>query len=93
MVNTSEVAGQRNVRPDLEIPLKVGVDQRVGDTTGPGGVFKMLRTGPAWLEILRDVGHLCPLALVMDYTNPMSALTLLALCAARLSVVGLCHSV
>jgi alpha-galactosidase len=93
VINTIEVAGLRNVRPDYEIPLKYGVDQCVGDTTGPGGVFKMLRTGPAWLEILRDVEDLCPLAPVMNYTNPMSALTLLALRATRLSVVGLCHSV
>ena len=93
VINTIEVAGLRNVRPDYEIPLKYGVDQCVGDTIGPGGVFKMLRTGPVWLAILRDVEHLCPQALVMNYTNPMSALTLLALRATRLSVVGLCHSV
>ena len=93
VINTIEVAGLRNVRPDYEIPLKYGVDQCIGDTVGPGGIFKMLRTGPAWLEILRDVERICPRAVVMNYTNPMSALTLLALRATRLSVVGLCHSV
>jgi alpha-galactosidase len=93
VVSTIDVAGLRNVRPDYEIPLKYGVDQCIGDTSGPGGLFKMLRTGPDWLEILHDVERLCPLALVMNYTNPMSALTLLALRATRLSVVGLCHSV
>ncbi|MFC2046017.1 alpha-galactosidase [Chloroflexota bacterium] len=93
VINTIEVAGLRNIRPDYEIPLKYGVDQCVGDTIGPGGVFKMLRTGPAWSEILRDMEHLCPQALVMNYTNPMSALTLLALRSTRLAVVGLCHSV
>lgn len=93
VISAIEVAGMRNVRPDYEIPLKYGVDQCIGDTTGPGGLFKMLRTGPAWLEILRDVEHLCPQALVMNYTNPMSALTLVALRATGLSVVGLCHSV
>jgi alpha-galactosidase len=69
------------------------VDQCIGDTIGPGGLFKVLRTGPVWLDILRDIEQLCPRALVMNYTNPMSALTLLALRAARLQVVGLCHSV
>jgi alpha-galactosidase len=93
VISAIEVAGLRNVRHDYEIPLKYGVDQCIGDTIGPGGIFKMLRTGPAWLEILRDVERLCPQALVMNYTNPMSALTLLALRATRLSVVGLCHSV
>jgi alpha-galactosidase len=93
VINTIEVAGLRNVCPDYEIPLKYGVDQCIGDTIGPGGIFKMLRTGPSWLEILRDVEQLCPTAVVMNYTNPMSALTLLALRATPLQVVGLCHSV
>ena len=93
VINSIEVAGLRNVRPDYEIPLKYGVDQCIGDTIGPGGIFKMLRTGPAWQEILRDMERLCPRAVVMNYTNPLSALTLLALRATDLQVVGLCHSV
>jgi alpha-galactosidase len=93
VINAIEVAGLRNVRPDYEIPLKYGVDQCIGDTIGPGGIFKMLRTGPTWLEILRDLERACPQAVVMNYTNPMSALTLLALRATELAVVGLCHSV
>ena len=93
VINCIEVAGLRNVRHDYDIPLKYGVDQCIGDTIGPGGIFKMLRTGPAWLSILRDIERLCPGAVVMNYTNPMSALTLLALRSTRLTIVGLCHSV
>jgi len=93
VINSIEVAGLRNVRHDYDIPLKYGVDQCIGDTIGPGGIFKMLRTGPEWLSILRDIEELSPRAVVMNYTNPMSALTLLALRATRLRVVGLCHSV
>ena len=93
IINAIEVAGLRNVRPDYEIPLKYGVDQCVGDTIGPGGIFKLLRTGPVWLEILRDMERLCPQAVVMNYSNPMSALTLLALRVTGLAVIGLCHSV
>jgi len=93
VINSIEVAGLRNVRHDYDIPMKYGVDQCIGDTIGPGGIFKMLRTGPAWQEIVRDIEKLCPSALVMNYTNPMSALTLLALRATGLQVVGLCHSV
>jgi alpha-galactosidase len=93
VINAIEVAGLRNVRPDYDIPLEYGVDQCIGDTIGPGGVFKMLRTGPAWLEIVQDIERLCPGAVVMNYTNPMSALTLLALRATSLAIVGLCHSV
>ncbi|MCG2770160.1 MAG: hypothetical protein L6435_17570 [Anaerolineae bacterium] len=52
VINTIEVAGLPNVRHDYEIPLKYGVDQCIGDTIGPGGLFKALRTLPAWLDIL-----------------------------------------
>ncbi|MDQ6691342.1 MAG: alpha-galactosidase [Candidatus Dormibacteraeota bacterium] len=93
VINSIEVAGLDSVAPDYEIPLKYGVDQCIGDTIGPGGIFKALRTGPTWLEIVADVKRLAPDALVMNYTNPMSILTLAAIRATGLSVVGLCHSV
>ncbi len=94
VISTIEVAGLANVRHDYDIPLKYGIDQCIGDTIGPGGVFKYLRTAPAWLDIVRDVETLCPHAIVINYTNPMSALVLAAVRAApSLSVVGLCHSV
>jgi alpha-galactosidase len=93
VVNSIEVAGLDCVRHDYDIPLKYGVDQCIGDTIGPGGIFKALRTGPAWLDICRDVQRAAPKAVVLNYTNPMSALTLAALKATDLSIVGLCHSV
>src|ERR1700736_942915 len=93
VINSIEVAGLDSVTPDYEIPLKYGVDQCIGDTIGPGGIFKALRTGPAWLDILRDAERLCPQALVLNYTNPMSILTLTSLTGTSMRTVGLCHSV
>lgn len=93
IINSIEVSGTAAVRYDNDIPLKYGVDQCIGDTIGPGGIFKALRTLPSWIEILKDVDRLCPNALVMNYTNPMSIMTLAALRTTRASVVGLCHSV
>jgi alpha-galactosidase len=93
VVNSIEVAGLQNVRADYDIPMKYGVDQCIGDTIGPGGIFKALRTGPAWLEIVADLERLAPKAFVLNYTNPMSILTLAAARATSLKVVGLCHSV
>lgn len=93
IVNTIEVSGLQTVRYDNEIPAKYGVDQCIGDTIGPGGLFKALRTGPAWLDILRDAEELCPDALVLNYTNPMSLLCLAGFRATRMQIVGLCHSV
>ena len=93
VINTIEVAGLPNVRHDYEIPLRYGVDQCIGDTIGPGGLFKALRTLPAWIEILKDVERLAPRSLVMNYTNPMSLTVLTGVRASWLPIVGLCHSI
>ena len=88
-----EVSGVECVRFDNDIPAKFGVDQCIGDTTGPGGLFKGLRTIPPFLAILKDAERLCPQAIVLNYTNPMSMMCLAAARATFLPVVGLCHSV
>lgn len=91
--NMIEVGGLANVQTDYAIPASYGVDQCVADTIGPGGIFKYLRTAPSWLAICRDLEELCPRALVINYSNPMSALVLTALRATSLQVIGLCQSV
>ncbi|HLZ57719.1 MAG TPA: alpha-galactosidase [Ktedonosporobacter sp.] len=93
LINSIEVAGLANVRHDFDIPMKYGINQCIGDTIGPGGIFKALRTGPAWLDILHDAEQLCPQAWVLNYTNPMSILTQVALTGTSMRTVGLCHSV
>lgn len=93
VINCIEVSGAACVEMDNDIPLKYGVDQCIGDTIGPGGLFKALRTVPAFLEILRDCEDLCPGAIVLNYTNPMSILCTAAGRSSSLPVVGLCHSV
>ena len=55
VISSIEVAGLRHVRADYEIPKRYGVDQCIGDTIGPGGIFKALRTGPVWLDIVAGV--------------------------------------
>jgi len=93
LVNCIEVSGLGCVRLDNDIPTKYGVDQCIGDTVGPGGVFKGLRTIPVWLEILKDAERLCPNAVVLNYTNPMSMMCVAAVRTSFMPVVGLCHSV
>jgi alpha-galactosidase len=93
VINSIEVVGLKNVRFDYDIPMRYGVDQCIGDTIGPGGIFKALRTGPAWLDIVADAQKLAPKAVILNYTNPMSILTLAAIRRVDLPVVGLCHSV
>lgn len=93
IVNCIEVSGLECVKFDNDIPLKYGVDQCIGDTIGPGGLFKALRTVPVFLEVLKDAERLCPEAIVLNYTNPMNMMCLAAGRTSSLPVVGLCHSV
>jgi len=87
------VAGIDAIRPDIEIPLKYGVDQCIGDTLGPGGVFRALRTIPVIIDICRDMEKLCPDAWLLNYTNPMAMLCWAMNEATAIKNVGLCHSV
>ncbi|MBI4978012.1 MAG: hypothetical protein HZC28_11045 [Spirochaetes bacterium] len=93
LISTIEVSGVQCVRHDNDIPLKYGIDQCIGDTIGPGGVMKTLRTLPPFIGILEDAKKLCPKALIMNYTNPMSMMTLGAVRTTDQPFVGLCHSV
>jgi alpha-galactosidase len=93
LIHCIEVSGLECVRFDNDIPARYGVDQCIGDTIGPGGLFKALRTIPVWLDVLRDAEELCPEAQVLNYTNPMNMLCLAAGRRSSMRVVGLCHSV
>lgn len=93
VINCIDVSGTACVKIDNNIPLSYGVDQCIGDTIGPGGLFKALRTVPVWLEILKDIEHICPQAIILNYTNPMSIMCLASGRTSPLQIVGLCHSV
>lgn len=80
-------------RTDIEIPKKYGVDICVGDTRGPSGIFRFLRTAPVMLEICRDIEKYCPDAIVLNYTNPMAMLCRYLQSETNLKITGLCHSV
>jgi alpha-galactosidase len=93
VVSCIEVSGLECVEYDNDIPLKYGIDQCIGDTIGPGGLFKSLRTIPVFLEVLKDCERLCPKAIVLNYTNPMAMMCTAAGRSSSMPVVGLCHSV
>ncbi len=78
---------------DILIPKKYGVDINVGDTRGPAGVFRALRTIPTMLDIARDMERLCPHAILLNYTNPMAMLCHALQHETSIRVSGLCHSV
>lgn len=77
---------------DLTIPEKYGVDVVIGDTRGPSGIFRFLRSAPVLKQFANDILELCPNALVLNYTNPMCMVTSYLL-HCGVNVTGLCHSV
>jgi alpha-galactosidase/6-phospho-beta-glucosidase family protein len=79
-----------SMRHDLEIPARYGIRQSVGDTTGPGGLSRALRNIPVVAGIGSKVAEICPDALFLNYTNPLSVLTR-TLALQGVKVVGLCH--
>jgi alpha-galactosidase len=80
-------------RHDIEIPKKFGVDTNVGDTRGPSGIFRALRTIPTMVSICKDMEELCPRAILLNYTNPMAMLCRAMQRESKIQVSGLCHSV
>jgi len=78
---------------DFHIPKKYGVDVTIGDTRGPSGVFRFLRTIPHLEAITRDMEELCPDALLLNYTNPMAMLCHSLHRTTGVETTGLCHSV
>ena len=74
-------------------PEKYGIYQSVGDTTGPGGVMRALRTIPQMEVIAKAVKACCPKAWVINYTNPMAMLSGFMQRYTPVKTVGLCHSV
>jgi len=88
------LAGATDVwRHDIEIPARYGIDINVGDTRGPSGIFRALRTIPVMLDIARDMERLCPRATMLNYTNPMVMLCRAIQRETSIQMTGLCHSV
>ncbi len=80
-------------RHDIETPKKYGVDINIGDTRGPSGIFRALRTIPVMLDIARDMEKYCPNATMLNYTNPMVMLCRAMQRETSIKLTGLCHSV
>ncbi|MBL7202047.1 MAG: alpha-glucosidase/alpha-galactosidase [Anaerolineae bacterium] len=89
----ARVGGLEAFGYDVEIPLKYGVDQCVGDTLGPGGVFYALRTIPVLLDIAQDIRETAPSALLINYSNPMAMNSWAVRRAGGVRYLGLCHGV
>jgi galacturan 1,4-alpha-galacturonidase len=76
---------------ELEIPAPYGLVQTVGDTVGPGGLFRGLRNIPVVVVIARAMEEYCPDAVLLNLTNPLTVLTRAVSKATSIRAVGLCH--
>ncbi len=100
VINSIHVGGLEAFKLDVEIPFKYGVTQTVGDTIGPGGVFRFLRATSTLKSILQDmqeIGHNANnngvKPLLLNYANPMAMNTWFCNSLVPDSTVGLCHGV
>jgi alpha-galactosidase len=93
VITTFQQGGLDAYQLDIEIPLQYGIEQCVGDTLGPGGVFRALRTIPVLIDICSEIDQYAPEALLLNYVNPMAANCWAIATGTGLPHVGLCHSV
>src|SRR5580704_7107919 len=86
--------GLEGFQTDIDIPLKYGIDQCVGDTICAGGIMYAQRGIPALLDFCRDIRQVAkPDALFLNYSNPMAMLTWACNTHGGVRTVGLCHGV
>jgi len=93
VITTFQQGGLDAYKLDIEIPQRYGVEQCVGDTLGPGGVFRALRSIPVLLDLCCDMDAVASNALLLNYVNPMAANCWAVNVGTGRPHVGLCHSV
>src|SRR3954464_6651339 len=88
-----EVDRDRRWQLDFEIPRRHGVEHVLGENAGPGGLAHALRTIPLVASLARDVEHLAPEALLINFTNLEGRICTAFRRHLDQPVVGLCHEV
>jgi alpha-galactosidase len=86
------VGGQESDQRTFEVCANYGIPVCVGDTLGPTALARNLRTVPVVVGLVRDMERLCPNAVLLNFTNPMSVLTGAMARTSHIPVFGLCHS-
>ncbi len=93
VINMVQIGGFDSTLVDFEIPRKYGLNFTIADTTGPGGLFRALRTYPMLKGLCQDMTAVCPKATLLNYSNPMSMNMQTITRTSDIKAVGLCHSV
>lgn len=91
VVTQIRVGGMAARQIDETIPLRYGVIGQ--ETTGPGGMFKALRTIPVMIDVARTISQVAPDAFILNYTNPSGVVTEAVLNHTDARLLGLCSSI
>lgn len=94
VINCVRIGGLEAFETDIEIPLRYGIDQCVGDTICTGGIMYGQRGISAILEFCKDIREVClPDVLMLNYANPNAMMTWAAIKYGKVRTLGLCHGV
>jgi len=93
VITSIAVAREKLWRQDWEIPAKYGMRQPLGENGGPGAAFHTARNATMILDICKDMEKLCPDAWLLNFTNPVPRMTLVARRYSKIKAVGLCHQI
>ncbi len=90
---TQDVYSSHFHNADIQIPVKYGIHQIIGDTCGPAGMMMAFRSIPAYLKICREMEKRCPDVVMFNHSNPMAVLCRAMHKHTNLTVIGICHGV
>ncbi len=93
VVTALSVGGFASMRHDIEIPARYGLRPPVGDSVGPGGISRALRSMPVLVDVARQMERRCPDALLLNVSNPLTALCRAVTRETSVNTVGLCNEV
>jgi len=91
VITAFSVGGFDSMQHDIEIPQRYGIRQPIGDSVGPGGIVRALRSIPVLLDIARDIEAVSPDAWLLNVTNPLTALCRAVTRETGVKTVGLCN--
>jgi alpha-galactosidase len=91
VITALSVGGFDSMQHDIEIPTRYGIRQPIGDSVGPGGILRALRSIPVLLDIARDIADVAPEAWLVNVTNPLTALCRSVTRETEVKTVGLCN--
>jgi alpha-galactosidase/6-phospho-beta-glucosidase family protein len=91
VITALSVGGFASMVHDIELPARYGLRQPVGDTVGPGGIFRSLRSIPVVVEIARAIERYAPGALLLNVSNPLTGLCRAVTKETAVNTIGLCN--